>query len=307
VHLTLHPAVIPSYLSFIGGNLAVEVADQQASRTRLLLKTVFFVLGFSAIFVALGVAFSSFGLFPPHMLAAVYRVAGVIVVLFGINFVFDFWKALNLERRFHFHQRPRGLLGSALLGAAFGAGWTPCVGPILSAILFLAGTTETVTRGTALLATYALGLGTPFLLAAVFSATFVKWAQRLRGSMKLIKIGSGVFLMLLGVLLFFGGLARLNAIFFALAGKLDRWAQVSVAGSRLLFGLLFLVLGGLPAVKYVKSLQGVTGRNRLSIALLGSPVALVFLVAFATLSVLSFTGVLNVPALVVSWLRFQGV
>lgn len=198
-------------------------------------------------------------------------------------------------------------MGSALLGMAFGAGWTPCVGPILSAILFLAGTTETVTRGIVLLAAYSLGLGTPFLLAAVFSATFVKWAQRLRGSMKLIKIGSGVFLMLLGVLLFFGGLARLNAIFFGLAGQLDRWAQVSATGSRLLFGVLFLVLGGLPAVRYGRSLQGVAGRNKLKTAFLGSPVALVFLVAFATLSVLSFAGVLNVPSLVVSWLQFRGV
>lgn len=299
--------IIPSFLSFLGGASAGALVNPGASRRTLFFKTLFFVVGFSMIFIALGALFSSGGLMLAGAQTIFYRIAGIIIVLFGINILFDFWKALNIERRFHLRRKPRGAVGSVLLGLAFGAGWTPCVGPILASILFLAGTTGTVMRGISLLALYSLGLGTPFLLAGLFFSSFTKQAEHLRAHMRGIKIGSGIFLILLGVLIFLGSLSRLNATFFAWAGSLDRWGQSAPAAQRRFSGLLFLALSGLSAALYVRRVRKAPRGESRSLRSILFPVPLAFFLLFVAFSVLSFTRVVDIPMLISSWLRFQGI
>lgn len=298
--------IIPLFLSFLGGASAAALASPGASRRILFVKTLFFVGGFSIIFVALGALFSSGGLMLAGAQTILYRIAGIIVVLFGVNILFDFWKALNIERRFHLRRKPKGVFGSVLLGLAFGAGWTPCVGPILASILFLAGTTGTMMRGMSLLALYSLGLGTPFLLPGLFFSSFTKLAERLRAHMRGIKIGSGIFLVVLGVLIFLGSLGRLNAIFFALAGSLDRWGQSAPAVQRLLFGLFFLTLAGLNAALYVRRVRKTSGGVNRSFRAILFPVPLALFLLLVTFSALSFARVLNVPWLISSLAPLPG-
>lgn len=299
--------IIPSFLSFLGGASAVDLAEKRTSRRTTFVRSIFFVAGFSAIFVALGALFSGGGLMLKGAQTTLYRIAGIVVVFFGLNVVFDFWKVLNIERRFHVSEKPRGKLDSALLGLAFGAGWTPCVGPILSSILFLAGTSGSVIRGIALLLAYSLGLGAPFLLAGMFFSFFVKQAQRLRPKMKAVKIASGVVLIALGMLIFLGSLARLNTVFFQMSGALDAWGRRNPAGPAILFGSLFLAFSGLIAGAYGKRLRRVRGHGRHSLRMLLLPVPFVALLAFLSFAVLSFTRVLDIPSLISSWLRFQGI
>lgn len=186
--------IIPSFLSFLGGVSYGQLGEQGVIRRAVFLKTLFFVLGFSLVFVALGALFSSAALALGGAQILIYRVAGAVMVFFGLNFIFDFWKALNIERRFHLHKRPQGALGAVLLGVAFGAGWMPCVGPILASILFLAGTSGKVASGVALLALYSFGLGIPFLLAGAFFSSFSRQMQRVRLYLAAIKVASGAFL-----------------------------------------------------------------------------------------------------------------
>jgi cytochrome c-type biogenesis protein len=294
--------VIPSYLSFIGGVAYGDTVSRQPSRRAVFTKTVFFVAGFSGVFVALGILFSGAGLLFAGAQTLVNRISGVVVVFFGLNILFDFWKVLDIERRFHLRQKPRGVLGSFLLGLAFGAGWTPCVGPILASILFLAGTSGTVARGAALLGAYSLGLGTPFLLAGAFFGFFSRQAVRLRSHMRAIKISSGIFIILLGVLIFLGSLSRLNAVLSDLAAALVSWRERSPEAPGRVFGSIFLALAVLAAALYAWRIR--TGRPSARVAFPGH---LAFLIVSVLLAVLSYTGAADFLSVLAAWLGFQGI
>ena len=299
--------VIPSFLSFIGGVSVADMSTGKAFRGRLFLRTLFFVTGFSLVFVALGLIFSGTGFFLSSVQSLVSRIAGAVVVLFGLNVLFDFWKGLDVERRLHVRRKPHGALGSLLVGVAFGAGWTPCVGPILASILFLAGTSGSAARGAGLLIAYSLGLGTPFLLAGVFFNSFQKHSQIIRRNAPIIRILSGTLMILLGALIFFGNLSRLNAAFFNMAAGLQKWGQDSPMGPRLLFGLLFLgfgaAVGAFGARRAIRAIK----HNDRSLPAVLRPVALPLLIVLLTASALSFVGVIDFGALISSWLRFQGL
>ena len=299
--------VIPSYLSFLGGVSYDALADPGASRRKLIHRALAFILGFSLIFVALGAVFSSAGLFLLGVQSAINRVAGVVVILFGLNYILDFWGILNVERRFHLRKRPRGIAGSVLLGVAFGAGWTPCVGPILASILLLAGTSGRVLDGVALLAAYSAGLGTPFVLAAVSFSAFRRQLQRIRPHLRAIRIGSGILLTLLGVAVFTGSLTRLNAGLARLATGLEDWSDRAPRGPSVLLGALMLSLALIVAVRYVLRLRRVTREPGAPSLLISFPVRLALLVLLLVASVLSFTKVLDISHMVTIWLRFQGV
>lgn len=299
--------VIPSYLSFLGGVSFGDLSSRRVSRGGVILKTLFFVAGFSIIFISLGLVFSSAGLLLKGVQTTVYRVAGTIIVLFGLNVLFDFWKAMDIERRFHVTRRPKGAVGSLFLGLAFGAGWTPCVGPILSSILFIAGTSETLTRGAGLLAAYSLGLGAPFVLAGVFFSTFMKYSERLRPHLNAIRIASGVFLILLGILIFLGSLSQLNVALFKLAAGLEEWQRESPLGPRLLFGFFFLGLTSLVAVSFGLRFGRSLRNGGSPVGAILRPLPLMLVLVFLAVSILSFLGKADIGSLISSWLRFQGI
>ncbi|MCX7028725.1 MAG: sulfite exporter TauE/SafE family protein [Spirochaetes bacterium] len=290
--------LIPSYLTFIGGTTFQELSSGQYGRARVIARTLLFVLGFTLVFTALGIAMSGVGTFFGRTTRIVSYAAGGVVVLFGLNIVFDFWKLLDTERRFHLARRPSGWVGSILVGMAFAAGWTPCVGPILASILFVAGTSADVVRGAFLLLAYSLGLGLPFVAAGLFFGFFMRQVQRLKPWLGAIRIASGLFLVALGILIILGRLQGVSALAFRGAAALQEWNTDNPSGPRLLFGSLLVV----PSLALLWStVRRTVASRRLP------PVRTVLFMTLAVLSILTFLGVIDTAAAVSGWLKFQGI
>jgi cytochrome c-type biogenesis protein len=190
--------LIPSYLCIIGGSPLTGTTE---NTPRPIARTVSFILGFSVVFIVLSVIFSS----TINLLGGFFRyinlISGIVVIILGLNIIFDFLALLNYEKRFHFKNKPKGIVGAFLAGGAFGAGWTPCVGPVLTGILFLATNEGSVYRAVLYLVFYSAGLGLPFLLAAFFFNVFVKISVKLRVYLPLIQRISGVLLIVIGILI----------------------------------------------------------------------------------------------------------
>jgi cytochrome c-type biogenesis protein len=175
-----------------------------------LVRNLLFIAGFSAVFVTMGATVTSAGRFLFNYREIFQRVAGIIVIILGLHI------AGILKIKFLYYQkgfRPPswgGYLSPLFLGVAFGAGWTPCVGPILSSILILAGSSETVGRGIILLIFYSAGLGIPFLVSGLLINSFLLYFQRLRRYFSAISLVSGIFLVGVGIAIFTGYLMRLS-------------------------------------------------------------------------------------------------
>jgi len=174
------------------------------------LHALLFVAGFSLIFVLLGASATALGGALKYYQLWIARIGGVLIILFGLvclGVIRVGW--LEQERRLQFQHKPVGYLGSALVGMAFGAGWTPCIGPVLGGILSLAATTESVSRGMLLLGVYSAGLAVPFLIAAVAVESFLEWFQRFRRFLPWVMRVSGALLVLVGLLMATGQFTRL--------------------------------------------------------------------------------------------------
>ena len=197
--------IVPGYLSFISGVNVTQFREGGAPRDlvrRVALTSLFFVLGFSTVFVALGAAATYVGSLLQDHKRALAVVGGVVIIVLGLHtaglFRID-W--LLSEKRASVRHRPLGFLGAYVVGLAFAFGWTPCIGPILGAILLYASQQETVTQGVVLLSAYSAGLGIPFLLSALAVNAFFRAFGRLRGSMRTVEIVSGALLVAVGLLL----------------------------------------------------------------------------------------------------------
>lgn len=191
--------LIPSYIGFLTGLTAEEI---QVRRGTALLHALWFVAGFTLVFVALGASASALGSLLLRSQTWIGRIGGILVILFGLYLLGILRPAfLMRERQIHFARKPIGYLGSSLVGITFGAAWTPCIGPILGGILTLAAARSSVREGTALLAVYALGLALPFLLTALALERFLAWFQRFRPYIVWVDRIAGVLLIALGALL----------------------------------------------------------------------------------------------------------
>lgn len=197
--------LIPAYLSFISGVSVKEMRGQAEAVppvARVLLNAVVFVLGFSAVFVGLGASATLVGKSLLADLGVLKKVGGGLVILFGLHALGVLRiRFLEQEKRYHQTSKTLGLLGSFLVGVAFALGWTPCIGPILATILFLASTKETVGQGIWLLSVYSAGLGIPFLLAAMGLERFLQVAGLFKRHFRAVEIVSGLLLILVGVLI----------------------------------------------------------------------------------------------------------
>lgn len=202
--------LVPSYLSFITGMTVDDLQDRGAER-RVLLHAGLFVAGFSAVFMILGASASFLGAFFQVWEDWIARIGGLIIIVLGLHLM-GVLRIVPLlrERRVQLSDKPAGHLGTLAVGAAFGAGWTPCIGPVLGAILTLAGTSETIWSGMGLLAAYSAGLAIPFLLAALALDRFLVAFARVRRFIPLLEKGSGLLLVLLGLLLVTGSFAVLT-------------------------------------------------------------------------------------------------
>ena len=201
--------IVPQYLAYMGGISMPELREgQAATRRRIILPALFFVLGLSTVFLFLGFTASAFGAFFLKNQEIFARVSGAIVVVLGLHFLGLFRiPILDREARLDAGDRGGSALGAYLLGLAFAFGWTPCIGPQLGAILSLAANEANLARGTALLAVYALGLGLPFLLAAIFIERAMGVMTRLKRHMKTIERVMGLLLVVVGLALVTGALS----------------------------------------------------------------------------------------------------
>ena len=199
--------LVPSYIGFLTGMTLGEVGDR---RRVALLHALLFVAGFSLIFMLLGASATALGRALNYYQVWLQRVGGALIILFGL-LCLGVFKAgiLTQERRLHLERKPVGYLGSVLVGMAFAAGWTPCIGPVLGGILGLAATSTDVSRGMVLLGVYSAGLAVPFLIAAVALESFLEWFQRFRRYLPWVMRVSGVLLIVVGVLLVTGEFTRL--------------------------------------------------------------------------------------------------
>ena len=214
--------IVPSYVTFITGMTLDEltVHGTAAARAKAALHALLFVFGFTLVFVALGATATVFGAVLQRSLPLLQQMGGILITLFGLYLVGVLrLPALMRDRRVHLASRPAGLVGSVLIGVAFGAGWTPCVGPVLASILLYAGTTATMGSGMLLLGAYALGLGIPFFVAAVGLNWYVAGARHLTRWLRPVEIVAGALLVAVGVLLFTGRFTALSA-FLASFGQL---------------------------------------------------------------------------------------
>ncbi len=204
--------LVPGYLSYLAGTAGEQARLQEADdqRWRVAVHAVCFVLGFSLIFVALGATASSLGDFLRSHEIALRQASGMVLILAGLQ-VAGALRIMTLmrERRVHVERGDPAFAKSVLIGMAFGAGWTPCVGPFLGAVLTLAASSGSLQQGVVLLLIYSFGLGLPFLLTGLLIDRIAPLFRRLSRYLALISLGSGAMLVVMGLLILSGSLARL--------------------------------------------------------------------------------------------------
>ena len=202
--------LIPGYISFISGASMDEMRGGTApvtSRAQIFLTSLAFVIGFSIVFVALGASATAVGKFMFARLPLLSKIAGVILIIFGLHTMGVFRLAfLDAEKRVHTQRKPAGPFGAMLVGVAFAFGWTPCIGPILGGILAIAGSRNSIGEGVTLLAVYSLGLGIPFLITSLAINQFFAATKRIRKYYHAIEVTSGALIVAIGVLILTGQL-----------------------------------------------------------------------------------------------------
>jgi cytochrome c-type biogenesis protein len=197
--------LVPPYLCFIGGVSLEQLGTDATANRRVFVSAVAFVLGFTTVFVALGASASVFSQALTRAAPYLAKAAGVAIVVFGLHFL-GVWRLgfLDRELRHHPERQPAGIAGAYVVGLAFAFGWTPCIGPVLATILTLAAAQDTVGHGAGLLAVYALGIGVPFLLAALFIRPFLRGLRRVGFALRHVERVMGALLVATGLLIALG-------------------------------------------------------------------------------------------------------
>ncbi len=204
--------LVPPYLCFLGGVSLDQVTDDEAIdpkiQRRVFIAAIAFVLGFSTVFIALGATASALGQMVADYMDILSKIAGVVIIIMGLHFMGLFKiSMLYREARFHSESKPAGIFGAYIIGLAFAFGWTPCVGPVLAAILFVAGSDDSVLTGTSLLAVYSAGLGIPFLAASLAVKPFMAFMSKFRRHLGTVERVIGGLLVLTGILFLTGSIA----------------------------------------------------------------------------------------------------
>lgn len=231
--------LIPVYLSFISGETLAEIREKKNSRALLFFRSLSFVLGFTLVFVLLAMLFGSGAHFIGSSLPRIImRIAGVVVIVLGFNMVFDFIPFLRNEIKAQLPQKVAGFSKAFLFGMLFAAGWSPCIGPILSSILLFAAQSGNAVRAAILLCAYSLGLGIPFLLVGLFfdkAEPVLRWFKRhARG----VRITAGILIIFFGILMLTAGLTSISAFFVRLGYTLEEYAQTGTPPFSTIAGVL---------------------------------------------------------------------
>lgn len=205
--------LVPPYLCYMAGVSVESFSEGRdvSARRALIASSILFVLGFTTVFVALGASATSVGRFLRQYQDVLGAVAGLVIIAMGLNFL-GFLKIpfLSREARLETNISPANPMAAYVMGLAFAFGWTPCIGPILGPILTLAGAKTSVGEGAGLLLVYSLGLGIPFLIAALFSGQFMRFMKRFRGSLGKVEKTIGALLVISGLLFLTGGMQAIS-------------------------------------------------------------------------------------------------
>ncbi len=209
--------LVPSYISYITGLSLDELTSPEGkvrAREIALKNSLMFILGFSTIFIFFGASATFIGQFFLSNQNIIRQIGGLLIIFFGL-YIMGVFKFAFMARdtRHQFQRKPAGYVGSYFVGIAFGAGWTPCVGPILGSILLYASTTGSVLTGIQLLAVYSIGLGLPLFLSALGVQSFLLYFKKTSRYMGWISVASGAFLVAVGVMIFTNSLTRLTSFF----------------------------------------------------------------------------------------------
>lgn len=221
--------LIPAYISLVSGvslNEMITVREEKwRIRKVLLVNSSLFSLGFTFVFVLLGAGASFVGKFLLAQLAVLSRIAGIFIIILGLHISGLFRiKFLYYEKRFHLNRKPVGIGWSFLAGMAFAFGWTPCIGPILAGILVYAATKETMDQGILLLTVFSLGMALPFMATALLF-DLVRKVPLTSSILRRFEVVSGIFLVLIGVLIFSNEFQSLAGLFTSLLGGLMGWVS----------------------------------------------------------------------------------
>lgn len=206
--------LVPSYITFVTGMTLDQLTDgdARAGRRRAALHAGLFVLGFGLVFVALGATATALGFALRGWMPVIQQIGGIAIVVFGLYLLGVLrFGMLGRERRVHLAAKPAGMAGSVVVGAAFGAGWTPCIGPVLASILLYSGMQATMGQGILLLVAYTLGLGLPFFVSAVALNWYLAGAKHVRRWLRPIERVAGALLLIVGVLLVSGRFTMLSS------------------------------------------------------------------------------------------------
>jgi cytochrome c-type biogenesis protein len=278
--------VVPFYFSFIGG-ISASKQDQNGYNRNLIGGAVCFVLGFATVFIVMSILLARMMLF---FRGIVNTAAGLIIILMGLHTLFGIFKFLNYEKRFHAAEHPVNFAGCYLVGMAFGAGWTPCIGPILASILLFAGADGEILKAMRYLAVYSLGLGIPFVVCAVFFQSFIAKLAKLKGILPLIPKISGVLLIILGVFMVTGRFQRLNSAAQRYSGRFCDWAVSGDVMVRIIPAILFFVAASVPLVLcFVK--------KKIALGITAA--------VFLLLAALQLAGLLDSAGLLAAWILYQ--
>ncbi|MDR1072159.1 MAG: cytochrome c biogenesis protein CcdA [Treponema sp.] len=282
--------VVPFYFSFIGGISGSKRDYKDGYNHHLIAGAVCFVCGFATVFIVMSVLLARMMLF---FRGVVNAAAGLIIILMGLHTLFGVFKFLNYEKRFHAAERPVNLAGCYLVGMAFGAGWTPCIGPILASILLFAGADGEILKAMRYLAVYSLGLGIPFVVCAVFFQSFIAKLAKLKGILPLIPKISGVLLITLGVFMLTGRFQRLNSAAQRYSAQFCDWAVSGDVTVRLIPAILFFTAASVVlALCFVKNVK-----KKVALGATGG--------AFLLFATLQLTGLLDSAGLLAAWILYQ--
>jgi cytochrome c-type biogenesis protein len=205
--------LIPAYFTFITGYSLEELTTAATSeiRAKVFLSTLAYVMGFSLVFILMGASASLFGNFMFKYKDLIRIIGGALIIILGIHLTGIIRiHALEFEKRIQLKKKPLHLFGTFLVGMAFGAGWSPCIGPLLGSILIVAGSQETVFKGVALLAVYSAGLAIPFLIISIFINFLLIFIRKTTRAIRFLNAAAGILLILIGLLLVTDKLYLLN-------------------------------------------------------------------------------------------------
>ncbi|HEY0671499.1 MAG TPA: cytochrome c biogenesis protein CcdA [Longimicrobiales bacterium] len=205
--------LVPSYLGFVTG-MSLDEMTEAPSRKAVLVPALMFVAGFSLVFLIMGASATLLGQLLLRYQDWVARIGGILIIIFGLHLlgILRIMPFLR-ERRVQMHNKPAGILGAGLAGIVFGAGWTPCIGPVLGTLLTYASARAQLGTGMVLLASYSVGLALPFILAALATGSFINASRRMRRAIPLLEKVSGAILLIAGILLVTGSFTALSAYF----------------------------------------------------------------------------------------------